>query len=97
MNHLDEIRNFVVMTFLFGDPIPLEDDASLMDSGIIDSTGILELVTFMESSYHVTIENEEMIPENLDSVSRLARFLARKLDSAAAVAQTPAQRSTQLS
>lgn len=79
------------MTFLFGDPAPLQDDASLMDSGIIDSTGILELVTFMETTYHVTIENEEMIPENLDSVSRLARFLARKLDSAAAVAQTPTQ------
>lgn len=91
MNLLEDIRNFVVMTFLFGDPAPLQDDASLMDSGIIDSTGILELVTFMETTYHVTIENEEMIPENLDSVSRLARFLARKLDSAAAVAQTPTQ------
>jgi acyl carrier protein len=90
MNHLDDIRNFVVMTFLFGDPVPLLDDASLMDSGIIDSTGILELITFMETTYHVMIQNEEMIPENLDSVSRLARFLARKLDPAAAVAQTPA-------
>ena len=90
MNLFDDIRNFVVMTFLFGDPIPLQDDASLMDSGIIDSTGILELITFMETTYHVTIENEEMIPENLDSVSRLARFLTRKLDSAAAVAQTTA-------
>jgi acyl carrier protein len=89
MNHLDDIRNFVVMTFLFGDPVPLLDDASLMDSGIIDSTGILELITFMETTYHVTIENEEMIPDNLDSMSRLARFLAMKLGSTAAVAQTP--------
>jgi hypothetical protein len=45
----------------------------------------------------VTIENEEMMPENLDSVSRLARFLAKKLDSAAAVAQTPTQGGTQAS
>jgi acyl carrier protein len=97
MNLLDDIRNFVVMTFLFGDPVPLQDDASLMDGGIIDSTGILELVTFMEATYHVTIENEEMMPENLDSVSRLARFLAKKLDSAAAVAQTPTQGGTQAS
>lgn len=95
MNLLEDIRNFVVMNFLFGDPAPLQDDASLMDSGIIDSTGILELVTFMETTYHVKIENEELMPENLDSVNKLARFLAGKLDNVAAVAPTPSQECTQ--
>ena len=85
------------MTFLFGDPVPLQDDASLMDHGIIDSTGIIELVTFMETTYHVKIKNEEMMPENLDSLNKLARFLAKKLESAATVAQTPAQGGTQTS
>lgn len=96
MNISEDMRKFVVMTFLFGDPVPLQDDASLMHSGIIDSTGILELVTFLETNYHVTIANEEMIPENLDSVNKLARFLARKLERPA-VAQTPALRGAQRS
>jgi acyl carrier protein len=91
MNILDDIRNFVVMTFLFGDQGTVQDDESLMDSGIVDSTGILEIVTYLETTYHVKIKNEEMMPENLDSLSRIARFLIKKLDSAATVAQTPAQ------
>lgn len=97
MNLLDDIRNFVVMTFLFGDPGTVQDDESLMDSGIVDSTGILELVTFMETTYHVKIKNEEMMPENLDSLNRIARFLAKKLDSAATVAQNLAQGDSQSS
>ena len=85
----EEIRNFVVTTFLFGDAGALRDDESLMDSGIIDSTGILELVTYMEATYQVKIANEEMLPENLDSVDKIARFLARKLENTAS-ARTPA-------
>jgi len=78
MKYIKELRAFIVATFLFGDVGSLQDDTSFMRSGIIDSTGILELIMFLETTYNIKIENEEMIPENLDSVNRVAQFLERK-------------------
>jgi acyl carrier protein len=78
MNYAKEIRDFIVKNFLFGDEGSLQDDASFMRSSIIDSTGILELVTFLETTYNIHMENEEMIPGNLDSVNNVARYLERK-------------------
>jgi acyl carrier protein len=83
MNYAEETRDFVVSNFLFGEAGSLQDDTSFMRSGIIDSTGILELVAFIEATYHVKIENQEMIPANLDSLHNVARFLERKLGSMA--------------
>ena len=84
MNYVQEVRDFVVTTFLFGAGGELQDDTSFMDSGTIDSTGILELITFLETTYQIKVSNEEMIPQNLDTVNRVAQFLTRKL------AKTPA-------
>ena len=53
--------------------------ASLLDQGIIDSTGVLELVTFLEDTYDIKVEDGELIPDNLDSINRLVRFLERKV------------------
>ena len=77
--YLPAIRQFVVDSFLFGDDERLEDDTSFLGSGIIDSTGILELIGFLEDSYDITIRDEELIPENLDSVANVARYVKRKL------------------
>jgi len=55
-----------------------------MESGILDSTGVLELVTFLESTYGVKVQDQEMVPENLDSVNRAAAFAARKVSEKAA-------------
>ena len=74
----NEIRNFVVVNFLFGDAASLNDDASFIDSGIVDSTGILELIAFLEDTYNTRIEPDELVPENFDSVNRVVEFLARK-------------------
>lgn len=79
MNHIKEVREFVISNFLFGDASSLRDDRSFLESGIVDSTGMLELIMFLESTYGVKIEPEEMVPENLDSVNRVAQFIARKL------------------
>ena len=79
MNHKEQLREFVVKTFLFGDGSSLDDDTSFLNSGIVDSTGILELMTFLESAYGVRVQPQEMTPENLDSVNRVARFLDGKL------------------
>jgi acyl carrier protein len=77
--YLREVRDFVINSFLFGDPGSLQDDTSFMEGGIIDSTGILELVAFLDSTYGIKVLDAEMVPENLDSVSRVAAFVARKL------------------
>jgi len=80
MNHIDTVRHFVVENFLFGDGESLKEDTSFLETGIIDSTGILELVMFLEESYGVKIEDDELIPENLDNIRNITQFLERKLN-----------------
>jgi acyl carrier protein len=76
------IREFVVGNFLFGqNGHQLADDQSFLETGIIDSTGVLELVAFLEQHFNVTVGDRELLPENLDSVANAARFVARKLHS----------------
>jgi acyl carrier protein len=76
----EQIRNYIIENFLFGDASPLSgDDVSLLDSGIIDSVGVMELVAYLESDHGLTIADEELVPENLDSVDNLAVFVSRKL------------------
>lgn len=84
MNHATEIREFVISNFLFGDAGALQDDQSFLESGIVDSTGMLELIMFLESTYGIRVEMEEMVPENLDTVNRLVEFLEKKQAKAAA-------------
>ncbi len=72
------IKNFIIDNFLFGDDEGLEDDVSFLEEGIIDSTGILELITFLEEDFSIEIDDEEMIPENLDSINNLIVFLKKK-------------------
>lgn len=73
------IRNFILKNFLFSDDEKaLSDEASLIASGAIDSTGVLELIMFVEETFHIKVAEEEMIPENLDSVVKIVRFLQRK-------------------
>jgi acyl carrier protein len=72
------IRDFVTSNFYVADPKALEDRTSLIDEGIIDSTGVLEVIMFIESTFGVTVEDSEMLPENLDSIERIAAFVARK-------------------
>lgn len=73
-----QIRDFVTSNFYVPDPKSLEDRTSLLDQGIIDSTGVLEVIMFIESTFGVTVEDSEMLPENLDSIERIAAFVARK-------------------
>ena len=79
MGYLETIREYVIEDFLFGDDSGLEADTSFLESGIIDSTGILELIQFIEETYDIRIEDEELIPENLDSLKNVVQFLERKI------------------
>lgn len=73
-----EVREYIVSSFYVVDPGALADSASLIKSGVIDSTGVLEMVAFLESTYGVKIDDEEILPENLDSIARVAAFVCRK-------------------
>ena len=74
-----EIRDFVVSNFLFGqEGAGLTDDQSFLESGIIDSTGVLELVAFIEQQYSITVGDRELLPENLDSIQNVTRFVTRE-------------------
>jgi acyl carrier protein len=76
-----EIKDFVVTNFLFGqDGGGLAPDQSFLESGIIDSTGVLELVGFLEQKYGITVADRELLPENLDSIHNASTFVARKLE-----------------
>lgn len=74
-----KIRSFIVETYLFDAPdAEFDDDDSLLDSGIIDSTGVLELVSFLEEEFGIEVKDEELIPDNLDSLNKLAAYIERK-------------------
>ena len=78
MNYAKEIKDFVVSNFLFGDAGTLQNDTSFLSGGIIDSTGMLEMIMFLENTYDIKIDPAEMIPDNLDSIDRIVQFLGRK-------------------
>lgn len=76
----EKIKTFIIENFLFGSEDGLKDETSFLEEGIIDSTGILELVTFLEEEFSITIEDEELVPENLDSINNVTAFLERKIE-----------------
>jgi acyl carrier protein len=75
-----EIRRFIEENFILEGEDHLGDEDSLLEKGIIDSTGVLELVAFLEETYQLKIEDEELIPENLDSVKNISEFIQNKLN-----------------
>ena len=79
----ERVRGFILESFYVSDPAELTDEISLIDSGYVDSTGMLEIILFLEGEYGFHIEDQETIPENLETISRIAAFVARKQLSAA--------------
>lgn len=75
-----QVRDYVIDRFLFGQGGDrLSDDSSFLEQNLMDSTGVLEMVMFLEQRFGVKVQDHELIPENLDSVNRIAAFVARKL------------------
>ena len=75
----EKLRLYILENFLFtDDQSELDDDDSFMDNEIIDSTGILEVIEFLEDESQVKVEDEELLPENLDSVNKIISFVERK-------------------
>lgn len=75
----ERLREFICKNFYVPDRALLTDEASLLDAGIIDSTGVLELTGFLETEFKVTVADDELVPENLDSIANLEKYLQRKL------------------
>jgi acyl carrier protein len=79
LNIAHEVRDFIISNFLYGRSRPFTDQDSLMGEGIVDSTGVLELVAFLQQIYQITVEDEELRLENLDSIDNITAYLARKM------------------
>jgi acyl carrier protein len=80
----DKIKTFVIQNYLFTDDVrALGSDDSLLGRGIVDSTGMLEIIMFIEEQLGIKVADEEMIPDNLDSVNRIAEFVRSKRAAAA--------------
>jgi len=73
-----QLRSFVTSNFYVPDPASLEDGVSLLEHGIIDSTGVLEVIAFIEETFGIAVDDSEMLPENLDSIDRIVAFVMRK-------------------
>ncbi len=83
----NELRRFITDSIMYGHNTDfLSDDASFLENGVIDSTGVLELIGYLENRFGITVEDQELVPENLDSINGLLRFVEKKggvLDAAA--------------
>jgi acyl carrier protein len=80
MSLKSEIRDFIIENFLYGKDDGPGEDVSFLEKGLIDSTGVLELVAFVEEKYGISVADEELIPENLDSINKLSTYVTKKLN-----------------
>ena len=81
MEYLDELKEFVINNFMFGKGDSLENNTDFFDKGIIDSTGTLELVSFIEENYNISVLDNELIKENLSSLIKVNEYIKKKLTS----------------
>ena len=79
-NNNKKIKEFIVENFLYGSADNLQDNTSFLEEGIIDSTGVLELVEFLEEEFEIAVDDEELIPENLDSINNVTAYLKKKTE-----------------
>jgi acyl carrier protein len=76
---VNELREFIATNFLFSEEFALGDADSFLHTGIVDSTGVLQIILFLEERYKITLSDDEIVADNLDSIQRLKVFIDRKL------------------
>ncbi len=79
MDPVNAVKEFIIENFLFGDEEQIELETDFFEKGIIDSTGVIELVSFLEETFEISVDDEELIPENLSSLKNIDAFLKKKL------------------
>ena len=84
MDVQERVKKFIVENFYVSDPAELAGETSLVSGGYVDSTGMLELIAFLEGEFGIHIGDQEMVPENLETIARIAAFVARKQVAASA-------------
>jgi acyl carrier protein len=72
------VRNFIAESILMTGTVPFGDDDSLLERNVLDSLAVLDLTEFLQAEYGIKIENDELLPENLDTLNRIAAFVERK-------------------
>ncbi len=77
MEEKQKIRSFIVENFYVPETTSLGDDTPLIESGIVDSTGVLEVVAFLEETFSIAIPDHDMLPQNLDTIGRMANYVTR--------------------
>lgn len=80
LNYSQTVKSFITENFLFGDDSQLKIDTPLFEKGIIDSTGVLELVSFIEENFNITISDDELVQNNFSSIAAIEKFLQTKLN-----------------
>ena len=79
MSVTQQIKTFIVENFIFSsNGFDLSEDDSFLDAGVVDSVGVLELVTYVEETFAIQVADEEVVPENFDSLARLSAYIDRK-------------------
>ena len=78
MNSLDVVKGYIVENFLFGDDRRIAPDTDFLENGILDSTGVLELIGFLEEKFGIRVEDDELVPDNMNSLEKITRYIARK-------------------
>lgn len=74
-----ELKRFLIDNFVYDESYPFDETASLLEEGVLDSTGVLELIVFLERRFGVKVSDDELTPENLDSIASIISYLRRKL------------------
>lgn len=80
MSRINAVKKFIIENFLFGEEDQLQPDTDFFNKGIIDSTGVIELVSFLEETFNISVDDDELIPENLSSLKNIDGFLQKKLN-----------------
>ena len=78
MDVLQTVKAYIVENFLFGDDTRIDPDTDFLENGILDSTGVLELVGFLEEKYGIRVEDDELVPDNLNSLEKIALYISKK-------------------
>lgn len=79
-NYKEQLKNFIVDNFLFGDGKKLKEDTDFFREGIVDSTGMIELVGFIESEFPIRVEDDELVVSNFSTLNNVTSYLQRKLN-----------------
>ena len=80
MDIIEKTKEFIIDTFLYGEEADLDNDTSFIETGVIDSTGILELLAFVEETFDMKVEDDELLPDNFDSLNKIEGYLKSKLN-----------------